>query len=127
MKFDKTGAVAATIEGKAFNTVFRKGGFAVDKNSSRPQCKAATLEIELSDEKTVKVSSSDGNIIAFATTNAQQLKVAEGNEAESLKIAIPGEAIEKILEAIKAVDPIDKVLVVLASVHPLGVPLALVA
>lgn len=98
VKFDKTGAVAATIEGKAFNTVFRKGGFAVDKNSSRPQCKAATLEIELSDEKTVKVSSSDGNIIAFANTNAQQLKVAEGNEAESLKIAIPGEAIEKILK-----------------------------
>ncbi len=96
--FDKTGAVSVTVEGKTFNTVIRKGGFAVDKNSARPQCKAATLEVALDEGKAIKVSSSDGNIVAFASAEAQAVKVAEGNENESLKIAIPGEGLDRVLK-----------------------------
>lgn len=96
--FSKDGAVAVTVEGKTFNTVVRKGGFAVDKNSARPQCHAATIEIALDESKAIKVSSSDGNIVAYANAEAQAVKVAEGNEAESLKIAVPGEALDKVLK-----------------------------
>ena len=96
ISFNKEGAVAVTMEGKAFNTVLRKGGFAVDKNSSKPQCKAATLEVALDESKTITVSSSDANIIAQATGTAQAVKVADG--VESLKAAIPAEALEAVLK-----------------------------
>ncbi len=96
--FDKTGAVAVTVEGKTFNTVVRKGGFAVDKNSSRIPCRAATMDVALDESKAIKMSSSDANIVAYATAEAQAVQVSDGNDAETLKLAIPGEALDKILK-----------------------------